>query len=274
VVISGFFVPKQLVFCTGFGAKDQEQMAKDRVTETLLEALREALTISSEQPIFKAGNRAGLFSGRTGVHAEAADRAKREGLLEIVRTEVKGKATIEWARITPAGVNFLYEHESPLDVLSDLRELLQNNQHALPVWLGQMQAALEQLSARLSQEAQRWSEQLEALQNRVTEALQRAGTSGSNLSNGMLSAVPWATEALAYLDRRAVADNAGPCTLRELFAALKPVHADLSLASFHAGLRRLQDGRIVRLLPAANGALSEPEYALLDGGALLYFVSR
>jgi hypothetical protein len=250
-------------------------MAKDKLTETLLEALRQALTNSGEKPIFKAGNQAGLFSGRTGVHAEAADRAKREELLEILRTEVKGKATIEWARITPAGVNFLYEHESPLRVLSDLQELLQSNQHALPVWLGQMQAALEQLSACLSQEAQRWSEQLEALQNRVTEALQRAGM-GPNLSNGMLSAVPWATEALAYLDRRTVADNAGPCTLRELFAALKPVHADLSLASFHAGLRRLQDGRIVRLLPAANGAqvLSEPEYALLDGGALLYFVSR
>lgn len=86
-------------------------MAKDRVTETLLEALREALTNSGEKPIFKAGSRAGFFSGRTGIHAEAADRAKCEGLLEIVRTEVKGKATIEWARITPAGVNFLYEHE-------------------------------------------------------------------------------------------------------------------------------------------------------------------
>jgi hypothetical protein len=250
-------------------------MAKDKLTETLLEALRQALTNAGEQPIFKTGNRAGLFGGRIGVHAEAADRAKREGLLEIVRTEVKGKATIEWARITPAGVNFLYEHESPLRVLSDLQELLQSNQHALPVWLSEMQDTLQQLSARLNQEAQRWSEQLEALQNRVTEALQRAGTSGSKLSNGMLSAVPWATEALAYLDRRAAADDAGPCTLRELFAALKPVHADLSLASFHAGLRRLQDGRIVRLLPAANGAqvLSEPEYALLDGGDLLYFVS-
>jgi hypothetical protein len=86
-------------------------MAKDKLTETLLEALREALSNSGEKPIFKAGSRAGFFSGRTGIHAEAADRAKCEGLLEIVRTEVKGKATIEWARITPAGVNFLYEHE-------------------------------------------------------------------------------------------------------------------------------------------------------------------
>ena len=251
-------------------------MGKDKATEVLLEALRRALTNSAEQPIFKTGNQAGLFVGKTGIHMEAAERAKRERLLEVIRTEMKGKSTVEWARIMPAGVDFLYEHESPLRVLSDLQDLLQSNRQGLPNWLGQMRDALHQISHRLSQDAQRWSEQLETLQNRVTHALQRLETREPNLSNGMLSAVPWVTDALSYLDRRALGDEAGSCTIRELFAALKPIHVGLSLASFHSGLRRLREGRIVRLLPSSNGAPSpaEPEYTLLDGGDLLYFVIR
>jgi hypothetical protein len=256
--------------------KDQGQMAKDKATEVLLEALRQALASTAEQPIFKTGNQTGLFVGKTGIHLEAAERAKREGFLEVTRTETKGKTTIEWARITPAGVDFLYEQESPLRVLSNLQEVLQSNRQGFPAWLSQMQEALHQISNRLSLDAQRWSQQLEALQNRVTHALQRLETREPNLNNGMLSAVPWATDALSYLDRRALGGEVGSCTIRELFAALKPIHAGLSLASFHSGLRRLRDGRIVRLLPASNGAssLAEPEYALLDGGDLLYFVTR
>jgi hypothetical protein len=251
-------------------------MAKDRVTESLLEALRQALAEAEDQPVVKVGNRRGLFAGKAGVHAEAAARAVREGLLEITRTETKGKAVVEWGRITPAGVNFLHDHESPLRALTDLQELLRTNQQALPVWLAEMQDALQQLSTRLSLDAQSWAQRLDALSRRVSEALERAESTGLGLNNGMTSVVPWATDALAYLNRRQAGDNTCPCSLRELFVALKQQHSDLSLTNFHSGLRRLQDGRVVRLLPCADGAdqLSEPEYALLEGGALLYFVTR
>lgn len=251
-------------------------MANDKTTESLLEALRQALAESCEQPITRAGNRPGLFAGKTGAHAEAAARAKREGFLEVVRTETKGKAVIEWARITPAGVIFLHDHESPLRTLNDLQELLQTNQQGLPVWLAEMQYALQQLSARLSQDAERWTQQLEALSQRVSEAILREGTAGPSLTNGMTTVVPLAADALAYLDRRQGGTKASPCPLPEMFAALKQLHKDLSLANFHSGLRRLQDGRVVRLLPWTEGStqMTQPEYALLDGGALLYFVAR
>jgi hypothetical protein len=251
-------------------------MAKDRVTESLLEALRQALTETGEQPMTKAGNWPGLFAGKTGVHAEAASRAKCEGFLEVVRTESKGKITIEWARITPAGVNFLHDHDSPLRALTDLQELLQTNQQALPTWLGEMQNVLHQLSTRLSQDAQNWTQQLEALSSRVTEALRRAETAGPTLTNGMTSLVPWAADVLTYLDRRQTGAKGSPCPLPELFAAIKTLHADLSLTNFHNGLRRLQDGRMVRLLPWTDSSpqLPQPEYALLDRGTLLYFVAR
>jgi hypothetical protein len=195
--------------------------------------------------------------------------------LEIVRTESKGKTTVEWVRITPAGVTFLHDHESPLRALNDLKEMLNSAQEVLPSWLSQMQGNLQQLSNDLSQEAARWTQHLQALDRRVDEALKRI-PAGPSVSNGMAALVPWAPDALAYLDRRQTGSQSASCSLPELFAALKQDHDDLSLTTFHNGLRRLQDNRVVRLLPFPDPPekLPEPEYALLDGGAVLYFVEK
>ena len=67
-------------------------MSKDRVTEALLEALRLALCTPGEQRLYKSGKLDGLFPGRAGVNGEAAARTLREGLLEVTRTETRGKA--------------------------------------------------------------------------------------------------------------------------------------------------------------------------------------
>jgi hypothetical protein len=251
-------------------------MAKDKATEALLEALRQALADPREQGLFKNGKQPGLFASKTGANAEAATRALREGLLEAVRTETKGKTVIQFVRITHSGVTFLHDHESPLRALNDLKEMLEANLGALPSWLGQMQSELQQLSERVRQEAERWTQHLEALDQRVAEALKRL-PAGPTISNGMTAVVPWAPDALSYLDRRQTGMNAaGPCSLPELFAAIKRQHVDLSLTGFHNGLRRLQDGRVVRLLPFPDPPeqLSEPEYALLDGGVVLYYVEK
>jgi hypothetical protein len=48
------------------------------------------------------------------------------------------------------------------------------------------------------------------------------------------------------------------------------------LTAFHDGLRRLSDCKTMRLLPfsAPPEQLPEPEYALLDGTAVVYYASR
>ena len=99
-------------------------MAKDNVTEALLDALRQALAEPREQLLVKIGKQPGLFAGKSGANAEASARALRDGLLEIVRAESKGKTAVEWVRITPAGVTFLHEHECPLRALNDLKVML------------------------------------------------------------------------------------------------------------------------------------------------------
>ena len=87
--------------------------------------------------------------------------------------------------------------------------------------------------------------------------------------------MPWAEDALTYLDRRRAGGAPGPCPLPELFAVLAGRHAEFSLAGFHTGLRRLHERRFVHLLPptAAPTEMAQPEYALFDGGQVFYYVT-
>src|SRR5260370_14827397 len=110
----------------------------DRLTETLLDALKTAFAAPAGERLFRAGKLTGLFPGRVGVSAEAAATALRDGLLEITRTETKGKAVIEWAKLTPRGVEFLHQHESPVPALHELRDVLSTSQAGLPAWAAEM----------------------------------------------------------------------------------------------------------------------------------------
>src|SRR5712692_3483810 len=107
----------------------------DRLTDTMLDALKAALAAPGEERLFRAGKWTGLFPGRVGVSAEAAAKALRDGLLEITRTEAKGKTVIEWAKLTPRGVEFLHQHESPVRALHELRDVLRTTQAGLPEWV-------------------------------------------------------------------------------------------------------------------------------------------
>lgn len=248
----------------------------DKMAEALAGGLKQALAEPTEQRLFRGGNLAGLFPGRGGVNGEAAAQALREGLLEIVRTETKGKTTIEWVRITPRGVQYLHEHESPLRVLAELREALRINQEAIPLWLEDLRQRLQALEQGIRADSQRWLQRLDALSQRVEEALRRLDAVGPELPDGVAKAVPWALDALTYLDRRCQGGAASACPLPELFAALAPQYTELSVTAFHDGLRQLQDRRAVRLLPfaAPAGALPEPEFALFDGTIVYYFAAR
>src|SRR5437762_9332265 len=86
-------------FVPGFSQRTKDNMTKDKVTEALLDALRQALAEPREQLLVKIGKQPGLFKGKSGANAEASARGLRDGLLEIVRTESKGKTAIEWVRI-------------------------------------------------------------------------------------------------------------------------------------------------------------------------------
>ncbi|HMC66278.1 MAG TPA: hypothetical protein VKI65_15180 [Gemmataceae bacterium] len=251
-------------------------MTKDKVREALVEALKQALGQPGEQRLFKSGKLTGLFPSRAGANADAATHALRDGLLEMVRTETKGRTVIEWVRITPRGVRFLHDHESPVGVLRELREELRTTKEGVPAWLVQTRQEILALGSRLAADVQRVMQRLDALGQRVEEALRRSEAIGPPLPDGVAATVPWALDALTYLDRRRKGGAADDCPLPELFAALREQHNQLSVTAFHEGLRRLSDRRALRLLPftEAPDQLPEPEYALLDGAAVLYYAAR
>jgi hypothetical protein len=246
-------------------------MSKDKVTQALIEALHNAQGVP-EVRLYRAGKLQGLFPGKTGVHAEAASRAIAEGLLEVVRVEVRGKTSHDWVKLTPRGVDFLHAHESPVRALEDLRELLRLNQAALPTWLGEVGLVIAETQRRVLAQVQAWQQKLDELSRRVEATLERLARSRPAIPDDLASVVPWAPFAVAYLDRRRGIGASSPCELPELFGALRQDQQNLTVAEFHDGLRRLHERRVVQLLPA-GAELPQPEFALLVSGQMLYSVA-
>jgi hypothetical protein len=248
----------------------------DKRDEILLDALKQALAEPGEQRLYRSGKLAGLFPGRTGAGGDAAAQALRDGLLEVVRTETRGKTSIEWVRPTPRGVTYLHDKESPVRVLQELLEVLRTNREGVPGWLAEIRQSLQALGDRLAEETQRWTNRLDGLSQRVEEAVRRAAAAAPQLSDGMAANVPWSLDALTYLFRRQAGGATTDCPLPELFKAVSQQHLGLTMKDFHDGLRRLHDRGALRLVPFDRPAaeLPEPEYALVDGAAVYYYVAR
>jgi hypothetical protein len=245
----------------------------DRKLEILLAALRQALGRPQEQRLFKAGKLDGLFPSRAGVAAEAAEQALREGLLQVVRTETKGKVALDWVRPTPLGVEFLHKYESPVQVLHDLRQTLQTNQRAIPLWLEDVRAGLRGMEESLAATATKWVEKLEELTRRVDDTLRRLEAASPLVPRELLEGLPWSIDAINYLDRRRNGGATDPCPLPELFAALSGTHFALTIPAYHAGLRKLHERRVLRLQPT-SGDITQPEFALLEAGTVMYVAVR
>jgi hypothetical protein len=246
----------------------------DRINAILLTALKQALADSAEQRLYRSGKLAGLFPGRAGVNVEAATVALRDGLLEVTRTETKGKTSTEWVRITPKGVAHLHEQESPIELLREIRAALGTTRQGIPLWLADMRMELQNLERQIALHGQKYMQYLDTLQQRLDEALRRAAAAPPSVPDGLASRLPWATDALAYLERRGSAGGSS-CPLPELFAAIRDRHSNLSLPDFHEGLRHLHQRRALTLMPAnADVPLAEPEHALVDGDAVFYYATR
>jgi hypothetical protein len=146
----------------------------------------------------------------------------------------------------------------------------------VPVWLDGMRQQWQAFSERMHDDLQKLLVRLDALAERVEEALRRADAIGPPLPATVAASVPWAIDALTYLDQRRASGAVEDCPLPELFASLRRSHVHLSVVDFQDGLRRLCEHKALRLLPAraGNGALPEPEYVMCDGPDLLYYASR
>jgi hypothetical protein len=248
----------------------------DRAQEALLAALKQALAELGEQRLYRSGKLGGLFASRAGTSGEAALQAIRDGLLETTRTEIRGKVGVDWVKLTPKGVEFIHSNESPRTVLRELQTALGTSRSAAPLWLEGLQQQFDAFTQQMREEMRKAIQRLDVLAERVAEALERSGSIGPTLPESVAATVPWAGEAMAYLEQRRGAEAPGDCPLPELFTAVRQRHPSLSIVDFQDGLRRLYDHKVIRLLPVAsqNGTQPEPEYIMCDGPDLLYYVSR
>jgi hypothetical protein len=244
----------------------------DQRKRMLLDALKVGAAQPGEQRLYRRGKLPGLFAQRTSANAEIADAAVKDGLLEVTRVEMAGKTTIEWVRVTQKGQQFLVDGESPIRALEELRETLAVHQQGLPAWAAQMNGRIDEMSRSFSGEIEAMRQRLDQLTRNVEAAIARIEAVRAEAD---LPETPWGPEALDVLERRKQVGLGTRCPLADLFAALKEKNGELTVKEFHAGLRRLQDRRLISLLPGVNGSDAPgPEYALLDGAAVYYYASR
>jgi hypothetical protein len=247
----------------------------DKVNGILVEALRQGAAAAGEQRLYRSGKLPGLFPSRTSLHVEAAAHALREGLIEIVRSETRGKTVIDWARVTAKGVEFVLDRDSPVRAMDELQALLKLNADGFPGWVEELQRQMDDLSVRFVNEVRGLKERLEHMMGRVQEALKRTDKFGPAPDDGAGSAIPWSRAAVDYLDRRREGGIGERCPLPELFAHVRGHEQHLTINDFHLGVRRLHDRGSVRL-SAFDGPEGppEPEYALLDGPMVYWYAAR
>lgn len=249
-----------------------ESVTPSRLDELLLDALKRSLAESAEQRLFRSGKLPGLFPSRTGLAADAALKALTDELLETVRTEVRGKQIVEWVRITPRGVRYVHQRDSAKAVLRELREVLGQTREGVPAWMAEARQSAQTLADRFEQQGRELLARLDGLTERVEAALRRVEAAGLKRRPTWEEQVPWALAALEYLDERLAAGAVSACPIAELFQALRPNWAELSLPVFHQGLLTLQDSGALRLI--AHQSALDPEFALFSGHTLCTAVER
>ncbi len=233
----------------------------------LLAALNRAVAEPGGLPLFASRTAAGLFANNT-AGKQAARHCREAGLVHVLRTETRGKSTLEICAITEKGLALLLAEANP-------RPILESFVAALDARRDQVTGLLE--SARQSQA------HLEAMRNHAEKVLQQVQqrpsvpTPGAFEKNGIQGKHDHDPDAavINHLQRRQEAGTLGDCPLPELYRAVKPATPAGTIGQFHDVLRRLNDQCRLYLHPWTGPLyeLPEPAFALLVGHEIAYYAS-
>ncbi len=240
----------------------------DKSTQLLLEALSRAVAEPTGAPLHGNKTAPGLFAASV-AGKQAALRCKDEGYLRVVRTETKGKTTVEVCAITEKGLAYLLSQVSPKQVLEDFVRALEARQGQAGQLLEtarQMQAGLDALKAA----AEKVLQQVHRGSRSQTQFGNEFGPTAS--SNGSET---WISALLAHLARWYAAGAAEDCSLPELYGQAQQAAPQLTIGHFHDGLRRLYEQEQIYLHPWTGPLyeIPEPPYALLVGHEIAYYAS-
>jgi hypothetical protein len=243
----------------------------DKSTQLILDALARAAGEPAGVSLF--GNKAepGLFPV-TALARTAAERAKADGLLQVIDGQANGSAKHEYCKLTDKGREFLTRRVNPRQVLEDFVRVLEDRQSAV---------------GELATSVQGMANQLQSMRTVVEQILPRlceqTGTNGT-VMNGVLApprpAVSAASDSLIVDVRErlaewhAAAGASQDCPLPDLYRKLQSTDRT-SVGQFHDALRQLHDDHQIYLHPWTGPlyALPEPAFALLVGHEVAYYAS-
>ena len=243
----------------------------DKSTRLILDALARAAAEPAGVPLYAQKTEPGLFPTTTAART-AADRAKADGLLQVVDTEAKGRTVREVCVLTDKGRQYLAHQASPRQVLEDLVRVLEDRQAAV--------AELSAAAARMAAGLDSMRATVEQVIPRLTDHHQSNGTPMNAIFIPARPSAPAASDALiADVKARLAEWHAGSeasqdCPLPDLYRRLESKN-QVSVGLFHDALRQLHDDHQVYLHPWTGPlyALPEPAFALLVGHEVAYYAS-
>lgn len=260
----------------------------DKLAQHILDALSKAAAEPGGLPLLATKSEPGLFPS-TAAAKSAAQKCVAEGLLQLSRTEARGKLARELHTITDAGWDYLLEAVNPKQVLEDfvrvlearqgeVGELLDRARHMADV-LGGIRDAVSRVLPRVAAgrvpNPDRGSTALHSAASLRSTTMSLNGSAGTAL----LEAPPEAdlgTAILTRLDDWSSLANAGEdCPLPELFRSLA-AGSSATIGEFHDALRQLHSAGAIYLHPWTGPLheMPEPAYALLVGHNIAYYASQ
>ena len=245
----------------------------DKLTQQIVEALTRAAAEPAGLPLFSTKSEAGLFANSA---KAAAQKCLSDRLIEVVRTEAKGKSPREFYAPNEAGWEFLLGAVNPKQVLEDFVRVLEERQGEVCELLATARRMADSLQG-LKDAVARVLPQV--LMNRVPSGPaedSRFGVSRCNGTTALLAAPP-RTLAESILEELAVwsaSANAGEdCPLPELY---RRMGSETTLGAFHDCVRELHAAGSIYLHPWTGPMheLPDPAYALLVGHGVVFYASR
>jgi hypothetical protein len=230
----------------------------DKSTPLILEALSRAAAEPAGLSLYAGRGARGLFASSAAAR-QAAQRCKAEGLLQLVRTETRGKSVTEVCAITEKGLAYLLAQTSPKQVIEDFLRALDARQEQLSSVLDsvrQVQSSLEAIRAL--------AERLAPNATLPVGPLPSANGSGS-----------WQSEIAGHLSRWHDTGANSDCPLADLYRHALKSAPHLTIGQFHDFLRKLHDEERIYLHPWTGPLcdLPEPSLALLIGHEIAYYAS-
>jgi DNA-binding PadR family transcriptional regulator len=243
----------------------------DKSTRLILDALARAAAEPAGIALFAQKTEPGLFPSTTSAKV-AADRARTDGLLQVIEAEANGRKAREVVILTEKGREFLARQANPRQVIEDFVRVLEDRQ-----------AAVAELSATVT----RMAAGLDAMRATVEQVIPRLtdhhASNGTPMNAIFIPAPPVAPAASDALiadvkarlaEWHAASGASQDCPLPALYRNLESKN-QVSVGLFHDALRQLHDDHQVYLHPWTGPlyALPEPAFALLVGHEVAYYAS-